>query len=47
MNPGCASVLKGEHLALLERLALQVDWPDKHIHQDVRDGFNLTGLQQP
>jgi hypothetical protein len=47
MNPGCASVLKGKHLALLERLAVQIDWPDKHIHQDVRDGFKLTGLQHP
>ena len=47
MNPGCASVLKGKHLALLERLAAQVDWPDRHIHQDVRDGFKLTGLQHP
>ena len=43
MNPG----LKGKHWALLGRLAVQVDWPDKHIHQDVRDGFKLTGLQNP
>ena len=31
MNPGS----KGKHWALLGRLAVQVDWPDKHIHQDV------------
>ena len=47
MNPGCASVLKGKHLALLERPPVQIDWPDKHIHQDFRDGFKLTGLQHP
>ena len=47
MNPGCATVLKGKHLALLERPAVQIDWPDKHIDQDFRDGLKLTGLQHP
>ena len=47
MNPGCASVLRGKHLALLERLAVEVEWPDKNIHKDVRNGFKLTGLQHP
>ena len=26
---------------------MQVEWPDKNIHKDVRDGFKLTALQHP
>ena len=47
MDSGCALVLKGKHLALLEKLATDFDWPDKNIHQEIRQGFKLIGLQEP
>ena len=47
MDAGCATVLKGKHLALLEKLATDYDWPDKSIHEEIRKGFRLIGLQQP
>ena len=47
MDAGCSLVLKGKHLALLEKLATDYDWPDKNIHQEIRKGFKLIGLQEP
>ena len=47
MNPGCASVLRGKNLALLEELAREFQWPDTNIHADIKDGFKLVGMQQP
>jgi len=34
-------------LALLEKLATDFDWPDKSIHQEIRQGFKLIGSQEP
>ena len=47
MDPGCAAVLKGKHLALLEKLATTINWPDATIHEDIRSGFKLVGMQKP
>ena len=47
MDGGCAAVLNGKHLALLERLAKDIDWPDLDIHASIREGFQLVGMQQP
>ena len=47
MDHGCASVLRGKHLALLEELALDIQWPDATIHSDIKSGFKLIGMQQP
>eukprot|EP00435_Cladocopium_sp_Y103_P013398 s4340_g3.t1 len=47
MDSGCARVLKGKHLALLEKLATEIDWPDKSIHTEIRSGFKLVGMQSP
>ena len=47
MDPGCASVLKGKHLALLEKIATELQWPDVSVHKEIRDGFRLVGLQKP
>ena len=47
MDHGCASVLRGKHLALLEEIATEIQWPDGTIHSDIKDGFKLIGMQQP
>ena len=47
MDAGCALVLRGKHLALLEKLAGDIDWPDKNIHEEIRHGFKLIGMQEP
>eukprot|EP00438_Fugacium_kawagutii_P013469 Skav231273 [mRNA] locus=scaffold2436:470175:474164:- [translate_table: standard] len=47
MDSGCSAVLKGKRLALLERLANDIDWPDRSLHEEIRNGFKLVGMQQP
>ena len=47
MDHGCAGVLRGKHLALLEEFATEIQWPDDTIHSDIRNGFKLIGMQQP
>ena len=41
------TVLRGKRLVLLEKLADEVDWPDKSIHEELRQGFMLTGYVPP
>ena len=47
MDARCALVLRGKHLALLEKLAGDIGLPDKRIHEEIRRGFKLIGLQEP
>ena len=42
-----AQVLTGKKLLLLEKLAKSIGWPDTHIHNELRDGFRLTGYVPP
>ena len=42
-----ANVLKGKKLLLLEKLATQINWPDTKLHQELREGFKLTGYASP
>ena len=42
-----AQVLTGKKLLLLEKLAKSIGWPDTHIHNELRDGFRLTGYAPP
>ena len=43
MHPHVAHVLRGKRLLLLEKLAGQIEWPDRRIHQEIREGFRLVG----
>ena len=43
MHPHVAHVLRGKRLLLLEKLAGQIGWPDRRIHQEIREGFRLVG----
>ena len=47
MDAGCAKVLKGKHLVLLEKLATEIGWPDAELFADIANGFRLVGLQKP
>ncbi|CAK9004344.1 unnamed protein product, partial [Durusdinium trenchii] len=38
---------EGKHLALLEKIATELQWPDVSVHKEIRDGFRLVGLQKP
>ena len=40
-------VLEGKKLLLLEKLATTIDWPDTQLHQELRQGFMLTGYAAP
>ena len=46
MDPGCAQVLHGKRLCLLQKIAESLNWPDKHLHRQLAEGFRLTGLQR-
>lgn len=47
LPPGVAKVLAGKNLLLLERIAEDLDWPDKHLISDIQSGFKLTGNPIP
>ena len=47
LHPQVRKVLKGKRLLLLEALAKEVEWPDHALHQEIRDGFMLTGYTGP
>ena len=42
-NPIWPTFFRGKRLLLLEKLAAQIGWPDKNIHQEIRQGFRLVG----
>ena len=44
---GVAKVLAGKNLLLLEKIATDLGWDDTRIHQDIREGFLLTGNPMP
>ena len=47
LDPNVAAVLDGKPLLLLEKLANEVlGWPDKSVHQEMRDGFRIVGKVQ-
>ena len=46
-SPEVRSVLKVKRLVLLEKLAHELQWPDKTIHDELRNGFMLTGYAPP
>ena len=42
-----AHVFEGKKLLLLEKLATTVGWPDTKLHEELRQGFMLTGYAAP
>ena len=42
-----AQVLEGKNLLLLQKLANEINWPDKGIHDELREGFEITGYAPP
>jgi hypothetical protein len=40
-------VLKGKRLVSLERFAQEINWLDKSIYEELRNGFMLTGYSPP
>ena len=47
MDSGCAAVLRGKHLALLQKIAEDLCWPDVDVHKEIQEGFKLVGVQKP
>ena len=47
MDSGCVAVLRGKHLALLQKIADDLGWPDGDVHKEVQEGFKLVGMQKP
>lgn len=47
LHPNVAKVLQGKKLLLLEKVASELEWPDKDLYRQIRDGFKLTGNPEP
>ncbi len=47
MDSGCAAVLRGKHLALLQKIAEGLGWPDGDVHKEIQEGLKLVGMQKP
>ena len=47
LAPEVRDVLMSKRLCLLEKIAHSLNWPDKEIHRDMREGFRLTGEPPP
>ena len=47
MDAGCAAVLKCKNLALLKQISEEINWPDAEVHNEIRQGFKLVGMQKP
>ena len=47
MDSGCAAVLKGKHLSLLQKISEDLGWPDTDVHKQIQEGFKLVGMQKP
>ena len=49
MDSGCAAVLRGKHLALLQKIAEDLGWPDGDVRKEIQEGFNssLWGCRNP
>ena len=44
MDAQVRCVLQGKRCLLLEHLAKEVDWPDRTLHSELRDGFRIVGM---
>ena len=47
LEPGVAKILRGKSLLLLEQIARDLGWPDVSLHQELREGFRITGMSRP
>ncbi len=45
MDSGFAAVLRGKHLALLQKIAEDLGWPDSDVHK-IQEGVKLVGMQK-
>ena len=43
MEGQVAEVLKSKRLLLLAKIAEEIDWPDRGLHKEIREGFRLVG----
>jgi hypothetical protein len=47
MDTEVGMVLKSKNILLLERIAKDLDWPDRAIFTEMSQGFYLTGIPKP
>ena len=47
LHPKIAFLMRNKRLALLQKLANDIGWPDKDLHAELREGFKLTGYTPP
>ena len=47
MEPGVESILRPKRILLMQTLANELGWPDKHLFDEITNGFKIVGLQEP
>ncbi|CAE7657217.1 unnamed protein product [Symbiodinium sp. CCMP2592] len=47
MQPSVKEILANKRTALLEEMAAEIDWPDKGLFSEMRQGFRLVGCLSP
>ena len=47
MEPGVESILRPKRILLLQTLASELGWPDKHLFEEIANRFKIVGLQEP
>jgi len=47
MEPGVESILRPKRILLLQTLASELGWPDKHLFEEITNGLKIVGLQEP
>ena len=47
LEPGVESILRPKRVALLKRLAEDINWPDLAFFDELTQGFKIVGLQEP
>ncbi|CAE7829729.1 unnamed protein product [Symbiodinium sp. CCMP2592] len=47
MQPSVREILANKRTALLEEMAAEIDWPDKGLFSEMRQGFRLVGCLSP
>ena len=47
MESGVESILRPKRILLLQALAKELGWPDKHLFEEITNGFRIVGLQEP
>ena len=47
MEKGVEAILRPKRICLLKKIAFEMGWPDTSLFEEMVEGFNIVGLQEP